>query len=163
VEPGNRVTVTGPLGTLSQTFDRRLTISVRDGKVVVERPSDDRRLRALHGLTRALLQNMVIGVTKGYQKALEVHGVGYRAEMRGNALVLQVGMSYRPQFVPPPGITLTVEGGNRIIVSGLDKALVGQVAAQIRAIRPADPYKGKGLRYAGEVLTLKPGKKAAKK
>lgn len=163
VEPNNRVTVKGPLGTLTQTFSPRLTIQVRDGAIVVERASEEGRDRALHGLARALLHNMVIGVTQGYQKTLEVTGVGYRAELRGNTLVLQVGMAYRPEMVAPPGIKLAVEGGNRITVSGIDKQLVGQVAAQIRAIRPADPYKGKGIRYSGEVITLKPGKKAAKK
>ncbi|MCS7207739.1 MAG: 50S ribosomal protein L6 [Dehalococcoidia bacterium] len=163
VEPGNRVTVKGPLGTLTHTFSPRLTIQVRDGAIVVERASDDGRDRALHGLTRAVLHNMVIGVTQGYQKALEITGVGYRAELRGSTLVLQVGMSYRPEVVPPPGVKLAVEGGNRIVVSGIDKQVVGQVAASIRAIRPADPYKGKGIRYAGEVISLKPGKKAAKK
>ncbi|GBD10961.1 50S ribosomal protein L6 [bacterium HR23] len=163
VEPGNRVTVKGPLGSLSQTFSPRVTVQVRDGAIVVERASNENKDRALHGLTRALLQNMVTGVTQGYQRALEITGVGYRAELRGNTLVLQVGMASRPEVTPPPGVKLAVEGGNRIIVSGLDKQAVGQLAAQIRALRPADPYKGKGIRYAGEVIVLKPGKKAAKK
>lgn len=163
LEPGNQVTVKGPLGSLTQTFSPRLTIKVQDGALVVERSSDTGRDRALHGLARALLQNMVVGVTQGYQKVLEVTGVGYRAELRGNTLVLQVGMAYRPEVEAPPGIKLAVEGGNRIIVSGVDKQVVGQVAAHIRAIRPADPYKGKGIRYAGEVITLKPGKKVTKK
>ncbi len=154
----NRVTIKGMKGELSRTFHPDMSISVKDGLLIVTRPSDNRVHRALHGLTRSLLANMVEGVTKGFNKVLEINGVGYRAQKVGDKLVLMVGYSHPVEFQPPPGISITVEGSNRIKVSGIDKELVGNVAAQIRAIRPADPYKGKGIKYVDEKLRLKPGK-----
>jgi len=156
---GSRVTVKGPKGELSRQFHPDMMIEQRDDHIVVRRPSDERRHRALHGLTRALLANMVEGVTKGYAKRLQVEGVGYRAEMRGNNLVLFVGFSHPVEVEPPPGITFTVERGYRIfVVEGIDKELVGNTAAQIRSLRPPEPYKGKGIRYEGERVRRKAGK-----
>jgi len=156
---GNRVTVKGPKGELSRTFHPDMIISVQDGQIVVSRPSDDRRHRALHGLTRSLLANMVTGVTQGYRKQLELVGVGYRAEMRGENLVLHVGFSHPVEIKPPPGITFSVEGRYKIInVDGIDKELVGEWAARIRRVRKPEPYKGKGIRYVGERVRRKAGK-----
>ncbi len=155
---GPHVWVRGPKGELEKTFHPDMRILVEDGKIVVQRPSDLRHHRALHGLTRALLANMVRGVVEGYTKELELVGTGYRAALQAGKLVLHVGFSHPVEFTPPPGITLEVPVPTRIVVRGIDKELVGQVAAQLRAIRPPDPYKGKGIRYAGEVLKLKPGK-----
>jgi len=162
---GNEVTVEGSKGKLSRTFHPDISITLEDGKLVVSRPSDNRNHRALHGLTRTLLANMVEGVTKGFEKTLELSGVGYRAQKVGNKLSLQVGFSHPVDFVPPPGIELMVEGTNRIRVIGTDKEMVGRTAAELRAIRPPDAYKGKGIRYLGEKVRLKPGKagKAAAK
>lgn len=155
----NRVRVKGPKGELERTFPPEMQIALEDNQLLVRRPTDSRRHRALHGLTRALLANMVEGVSKGFVKRMQVQGVGYRVEMRGNALVLSVGYSHPVEFLPPPGITFTVEkGGRDFQVEGIDKELVGQVAAKIRAVRPPEPYKGKGVRYAGEVVRLKAGK-----
>lgn len=156
---GHSVTVRGPKGELSRGFDPRITVELQDGKLVISRANDQPRVRALHGLTRALLANMVVGVTTGFRKSLEIVGVGYRAEMQGQDLVLQVGYSHPVRYTPPRGITLTVEQGNRIIhVDGIDKELVGEVAAQIRAVRKPEPYKGKGIRYLGEYVRQKAGK-----
>lgn len=156
---GNLVTVTGPKGTLSSRFHRDMEIKVEDGRLVVRRPTDQRHHRALHGLTRALLNNMVIGVTRGYQKQLEVQGVGYRVEMRGDSLLLQLGFSHPVRIAPPEGIKFDVDPRTKIItVSGIDKELVGRVAAEIRAWRPPEPYKGKGIRYVGEHVRRKAGK-----
>lgn len=162
---GNEVTVEGSKGKLTRTFHPDMSITMEDGKLVVTRPTDNRNHRALHGLTRSLLANMVEGVTKGFEKALELSGVGYRVQKVGDKISLQVGFSHPVDFSPPPGIELAVEGTNRIRVIGIDKELVGRVAAQIRAIRPPDAYKGKGIRYVGEKIKLKPGKagKAAAK
>lgn len=162
---GNEVTVEGSKGKLSRSFHPDMSITMEDGKLVVRRPSDEREHRALHGLTRSLLANMVEGVTKGFEKALELSGVGYRAQKVGNKLSLQVGFSHPVEYTPPPGIEIVVEGTNRIRVIGIDKELVGRTAAEIRAIRPPDAYKGKGIRYLGEKVRLKPGKagKAAAK
>jgi large subunit ribosomal protein L6 len=135
-----------------------ITVRVEDGKILVERQSDLRQHRALHGLSRTLIANMVEGVTKGFSKSLDLVGVGYRAQKVGNRLVLQVGFSHPVEITPPPGIDVAVEGTNRIIISGIDKQLVGQFAAEVRAIRPPDPYKGKGIRYTGEEVRLKAGK-----
>lgn len=157
IAPGNQVTLRGPKGELHKTFAVELAISQSNGTLVVQRPNDQQRLRSLHGLTRSLLANMVEGVSKGFEKALEIVGVGYRAQVAGNKLVLQVGLSHPVEVVPPPGIALHVEG-QRIVVSGIDKELVGEVAAQIRRIRPPEPYKGKGLRYRGEGVRQKAGK-----
>ncbi len=156
---GNRVTVKGPKGELSREFPPCISIVLQDNQLIVKRPSDERQHKALHGLSRSLLANMVEGVTKGYAKRLQVEGVGYRAEQRGEKLVLYVGFSHPVEIEPPEGITFTVEKGYRtFVVEGIDKELVGNTAAQIRAIRPADPYKGKGIRYEGERVRRKPGK-----
>ena len=156
---GHAVTVRGPKGELTREFDPRISVELQDGKLVVSRANDQPKVRALHGLTRALLANMVEGVSTGFRKSLEVVGVGYRAEMQGQDLVLQVGYSHPVRYTPPQGITLTVEQGNRIIhVDGIDKELVGEVAAQIRAVRKPEPYKGKGIRYLGEYVRQKAGK-----
>lgn len=156
---GLTVTVKGPRGELTQTFPEGVTIAVEDGNIVVRRVSDDRRHKAFHGLTRALLANMVEGVTKGFEKKLEIEGVGYRAELQGQELVLWVGYSHPVRIQPLPGITLKVDkGGREITVQGIDKQAVGEMAARIRRVRPPEPYKGKGIRYAGEVIRRKAGK-----
>lgn len=156
---GSRVTVRGPQGELSREFHADMLVELEGDQIVVKRPSDERQHKALHGLTRALLANMVEGVTTGYTKRLQVEGVGYRAEKRGDSLVLYVGFSHPVEVEPSPGITFTVEGSFRtLVVEGIDKELVGNVAAHIRRIRPPEPYKGKGIRYEGERIRLKPGK-----
>jgi len=156
---GSEVTVKGPQGELSRTFHRDMSVSMQDNQLIVTRPTDHRLHRSLHGLTRALLANMVQGVHEGFRKELEVVGVGYRAQMDGDKLVLMVGYSHPVEMVPPPGITIDVAKGYRNIeVRGVDKDLVGQVAAEIRAVRKPEPYKGKGIRYAGEYVRRKAGK-----
>jgi large subunit ribosomal protein L6 len=154
----NEVTVSGPKGTLKQEIHPDITVTVADNQIIVTRPSDDRTHRALHGLTRSLLANMVTGVSKGFQKDLEIVGVGYRASMAGNNVVLRAGYSHQVEVAPLQGITLEVEGTNKIKVSGINKETVGQMAAQIRSIRPVDSFKGKGIKYAGEPVHLKAGK-----
>jgi len=158
---GREVTVTGPKGQLRHTLPASITVSREDSRLIVSRASDQRQHRALHGLTRSLLANMVTGVTQGFQKTLELQGVGYRAQPSGEGLVLSLGFSHRVEFPATPGITLSVEG-NRITVSGIDKQLVGQVAANLRALRPPNRYTGKGIRYLGELVRRKPGKAARK-
>ena len=156
---GNHVTVRGPKGELSRFFDQDMAIALRESQITVTRPSDSKRHKAMHGLTRALLANMVTGVSEGFQKTLEVVGVGYRAEMREEKLVLSVGYSHPVEVEPPPGITFRVEKGYRsFTVEGIDKELVGEVAARIRAMRKPEPYKGKGIRYFGERVRRKAGK-----
>lgn len=155
---GNEVTVEGSKGKLVRLFHPDISVALKDGNLIVARPTDNRNHRALHGLTRSLLANMVEGVTKGYEKVLELSGVGYRAQKAGNKLSLQIGFSHAVDFSPPAGVEIVVEGTNRIKIIGIDKELVGETAAQIRAIRPTDSYKGKGVKYAGERLRLKPGK-----
>ncbi|HEX6262637.1 MAG TPA: 50S ribosomal protein L6 [Actinomycetota bacterium] len=157
---GSRVSVEGPKGSLHQDVDPDMRVTVEDGRVTVERPSDVREHRALHGLTRSLIYNMVHGVTEGYQKVLEIQGVGYRATLQGNALEVQVGYSHPVRVEPPEGIEFEVPAQNRIVVRGIDKQLVGQVAADIRDIRKPEPYKGKGIRYEGEYVRKKAGKAA---
>jgi large subunit ribosomal protein L6 len=155
----NEVSVKGPKGTLEQTFDPAIQIKQEGDTIIVERPNDEPRMRALHGTTRALLNNMIIGVDKGFERVLEVNGVGYRAELNGNDLVLNVGYSHPVTFTAPEGITFEVETRARqITVKGRDIQQVGQVAANIRRIRPPEHYKGTGIRYQGEVVKLKPGK-----
>lgn len=155
---GQRVAVQGPRGALERVVHPDLRVEVQDGTLLVRRPTDQRHHRALHGLTRALLANMVRGVTEGYRVELEIHGVGYRAARQGDRLVLQVGFSHPVEIAPPPGITFEVPAPTRVVVSGIDRELVGQVAARVRAVRPPDAYKGKGIRYLGERVKLKPGK-----
>lgn len=156
---GDNVRVKGPKGKLEQTFRPEMHIEMKDGMVVVSRPSDEPQMRALHGLTRALINNMVVGVTQGYEKVLEVQGVGYRPEMVGKDLVLQVGFSHLVKVEPPEGITFEVEARPRLIfIRGYDKQVVGQITADIRKIRPPEPYKGKGIRYQGEYVRRKAGK-----
>jgi large subunit ribosomal protein L6 len=157
---GARVVVRGPKGTLELDHHPDMKVNVTDGVITVERPSDERMHRSLHGLTRSLVANMVQGVTAGYSKTLEIQGVGYRASLKGNDLEVLVGFSH-PVLVPAPeGITFAAETPTRVVVSGFDKQLVGQVAADIRALRPPDPYKGKGIRYEGEYVRRKAGKAA---
>lgn len=155
---GNEVTVKGPKGDLSRSFSPAISITLGDGTITVSRPSDNRIHRSLHGLTRSLLANMVEGVSKGFQKDLELVGVGYRAQKVGEKVELQVGYSHPVEIVPSSGVTVVVVGAQRISVQGIDKELVGNIAAKIRAVRPPDHYKGKGIRYAGERIRLKPGK-----
>ena len=155
---GNTVTVKGPKGTLTSTFLPCVTIAEENGTVVVTRASDDKEIRAVHGLTRALIANMVEGVTNGYSKRLEIVGVGYRAEKQGKKLVLNLGYSHPVFFEEGNGITFEVPDSNTIVVSGIDKQAVGQVAAQIREKRPPEPYLGKGIKYAGEQIRRKAGK-----
>ena len=155
---GNEVTVDGSKGKLSRSFHPDISIVLKDENLIVARPSDNRVHRALHGLTRTLLANMVEGVTKGFEKTLELSGVGYQAQKTDNKLSLQIGYSHPVEFSPPPGVDIVVEGTNRVRIIGIDKEAVGEAAARIRAIRPADAYKGKGIRYAGQRLRLKAGK-----
>ncbi|MCS7272530.1 MAG: 50S ribosomal protein L6 [Fimbriimonadales bacterium] len=165
---GNRITVKGPKGELSHELPSVIQVEQVDGTLVVKRTNDERFARAQHGLQRTLIANMVKGVSEGYEKVLELIGVGYRAQMEGKTLVLQVGYSHPVRIEPMPGITLAVDQDPQtrttlIIVRGIDKQAVGQQAAIIRSVRPPDPYKGKGLRYRGEVIRLKPGKQQAGK
>lgn len=158
---GETVTVKGPRGEMAMAVPPEMRVRVDDGVVVVERPSDSRRHRALHGLTRSLTANMVRGVTEGFRKTLEIVGVGYRAEKRGANLVLNVGHSHPIEYRPPEAIRIEVPAPTTIVVEGVDKQLVGQVAAEIRGFRPPEPYKGKGIRYQGEAVRRKAGKTAA--
>ncbi len=154
----DETTVTGPKGELRRRFNPDMSITLNDDNLIVSRPSDSKVHRSLHGLTRSLLANMVEGVTSGFEKTLEIVGVGYRAEKAGDRLVIRVGFSHPVEVSPLPGVSLAVEGANRIKVMGIDKEAVGEMAAEIRAIRPPDAYKGKGIRYAGELVRLKAGK-----
>lgn len=155
---GNEVRVKGPNGELTRSFSPDIGLSLDSRVLTVSRPTNNRVHRAHHGLTRSLLANMVQGVSKGFQRTLELQGVGYRAQQAGAGIIIQVGYSKPTEFTAPPGITLSTEGPNRISVSGIDKEVVGQVAAEIRAIRPPDAYLGKGIRYAGEQVRRKAGK-----
>lgn len=154
----DEVTVTGPKGELYRRFNPDMSITLNDNILTVSRPSDSKVHRSLHGLTRRLLSNMVEGVSSGFEKNLELVGVGYRAEKKESKLSLRVGFSHTVEISPLPGVSLSVEGANRIKVSGINKEVVGEMAAEIRAIRPPDSYKGKGIRYAGESIHLKAGK-----
>lgn len=158
ISADNVVVVKGTRGELTRAVNRDMRLTLKDGKLTVERPSDNRVHRSMHGLTRTLLANMVQGVSGGFERVLEVSGVGYRVQKTGDDLTLQVGYSNPVQFTVPEGVDATVEGTNRIRLSGYDKELVGQVAAKVRAIRPCDHYKGKGIKYAEEKVRLKPGK-----
>ncbi|HYY65482.1 MAG TPA: 50S ribosomal protein L6 [Gaiellaceae bacterium] len=159
ISPG-RVQVNGPLGELSQAVPARMKIEQADGQLVVTRPTERGDDRALHGLTRSLVANMVEGVTKGFEKRLEIQGVGYRAALRGTDLELSVGLSHPVVVKPPQGISFEVPDATTVLVKGIDKQQVGEIAAQVRKTRPPEPYKGKGIRYAGEYVRRKVGKRA---
>ena len=162
VAEGNVVTVKGPKGELTNTFNADMIINVEGNVLTVSRPSDEANHRALHGLTRTLISNMVEGVEKGFAKELEVNGVGYRAEKKGNDLVMRLGFSHEVIMKEIPGITIEVNG-NKITVRGIDKQVVGQFAAEVRGKRPPEPYKGKGIKYTNEVIRRKVGKTGGKK
>jgi large subunit ribosomal protein L6 len=155
---GATVTVKGPKGELSRDLDPEMKLNLSDGTLTVERPSDNTRHRSAHGLTRSLIYNMVAGVSEGFSKTLELQGVGYRAQMQGPTLVLAVGFSRPVEVPPPPGIEFEVEGTSRVTVKGISKEGVGQAAADVRKVRPPEPYKGKGIRYVGEYVRRKAGK-----
>jgi large subunit ribosomal protein L6 len=159
---GNTVKVKGPKGELSQSFRPEVSVTVKDGQVAIERSGDEKSVKALHGLTRALIANMVQGVTGGYKKTLEIVGVGYKAEKKGKTLVLNVGYSHPVQYPEPAGITLSTQSPTVVVIEGTDKQKVGQVAAELRDVRPPEPYKGKGIRYQGEQVRRKAGKAGAK-
>lgn len=163
VQEDNYVTVKGPKGELARKLNHDMIISVEDSVVKVSRPVDQKQYRALHGLTRALLNNMVIGVTRGFEKALELVGVGYRVQTEGNKLILTVGYSQPVEIEAPKGINVEAQGNNKIIIKGIDKELVGEFAAKVRKVRPPEPYKGKGIRYEGERVRHKEGKVGAAK
>ena len=166
VADNNVVTAKGPKGELHVPVDPDLTVKVEDGEVIVERPTEQQRHRAMHGLYRSLIDNAVVGVTEGYKKQLELIGVGYRADVNNGVLELALGFSHPIFFLPPDGITISAEsarGKNTIVtIEGIDKQMVGQVAAKIRGLRPPEPYKGKGVRYVGEYVRRKAGKTAAR-
>jgi large subunit ribosomal protein L6 len=159
VVKGNLVMAFGPKGDLTQIVKPEIRVKVKDKVVEVTRGSDEKKAKALHGLTRTLIDNMIIGVSRGWAKELELHGVGYRARVEGDKLILNLGFSHPIEITPPCGIKVSV-AKNRIIILGIDKALVGQVAANIRALKKPEPYKGKGIRYVGEKVRRKPGKAA---
>ena len=164
VEVGyGEVTVTGPRGAITQTYHPDVVVKVQDDQVLVERLSERKFHHALHGLTRSLIANAVTGVTDGYSRTLELMGVGYRVQVAGDGVILNVGYSHPVEIHPPDGVTMEVEGNNRIHVRGIDKQKVGQLAAQVRKVRPPNAYKEKGIRYQGEILRFKPGKSAARK
>jgi large subunit ribosomal protein L6 len=155
---GNNVTVKGPKGELKKVLHHEMIVKHEDNQVVVERPSDNKEHRALHGTTRSVINNMVEGVTKGYEKKLELVGVGYRAQKTGNKLVLNVGLSHQVEFVQEEGLEIEVPANTQITIKGIDKERVGALASNIRAVRKPEPYKGKGIRYAGEHVRRKEGK-----
>ena len=161
IQPGNVVTVKGPKGELKRELDHEMTLEQKDNEIIVTRPDDLKRHKALHGLTRALLHNMVVGVTDGFTKTLEINGVGYRAQKQGKKLVLSLGYSHPIEMEDPEGLESTVEG-NKIIIKGIDKQAVGQYAANIREKRAPEPYKGKGIKYADEIIRRKVGKTGKK-
>ena len=163
IEDGNVVTVKGPKGTLTQKFHPNMQLSVKDNVLHVARPNDEKENRALHGLTRSLIHNMVMGVTEGFKKTLDVNGVGYRVAKQGNQLVMNLGFSHQVIMDEPAGITIECPTANQIVISGADKQLVGQFAAEVREKRPPEPYKGKGIKYTDEVIRRKVGKTGAKK
>jgi large subunit ribosomal protein L6 len=162
IAENNKVTVKGPKGTLERVLPSEMTIKEEDGHIVVTRPNDLKKMKSLHGLTRTLVNNMVVGVTSGYEKKLEINGVGYRAQKQGKKLVLSLGYSHPVEMEDPEGIEATMEGQNVIIIKGIDKEKVGQYAAEIRDKRRPEPYKGKGIKYADEVIRRKVGKTGKK-
>ena len=163
VEDNNVVTVKGPKGTLTQQFNPNMAIAIEDGVLHVTRPNDAKENRALHGLTRTLLHNMIVGVTEGFKKELDVNGVGYRVAKEGNKLVMNLGFSHQVTVEEIEGITIEVPSANKIVISGTDKQKVGQFAAEVREKRPPEPYKGKGIKYTDEVIRRKEGKTGVKK
>ena len=155
-----KVSVSGPKGSLEREINPDIKVEIKDGQITVVRPNDSKYFRSLHGLYRSLISNMVEGVSKSFERKLEIVGVGYRAEMKTNRLNLQLGYSHPIVFVPPEGVNISVDGQTNVLVSGIDKELVGQVAAKIRSFRPPEPYKGKGIKYAEEQVRRKAGKTA---
>jgi large subunit ribosomal protein L6 len=162
IAENNKVTVKGPKGTLERELPVEMDIKEEDGHIIVTRPNDLKKMKSLHGLTRTLINNMVVGVTKGYEKVLEVNGVGYRAQKQGNKLILSLGYSHPVEMTDPEGLESVLEGQNKITVKGIDKEKVGQYAAEIRDKRRPEPYKGKGIKYADEVIRRKVGKTGKK-
>ena len=162
IAENNQVTVKGPKGTLSRVLPAEMGIKKEGEEIIVSRPNDLKRMKSLHGLTRTLIANMVVGVTNGYEKVLEINGVGYRAQKQGKTLVLSLGYSHPVEMVDPADLEVVVEGQNKIIVKGIDKEKVGQYAAEIREKRAPEPYKGKGIKYADEVIRRKVGKTGKK-
>jgi large subunit ribosomal protein L6 len=154
--------IKGPKGELAQSFHPNLSVEVKDGEIIVGRPDDSKENKALHGLTRALIQNMIDGVIKEYQKTLDIVGVGYRAELKGKNLLINIGFSHPIYFMPPDGITVQTPTPTQVVISGIDKQLVGLVAAKIRSFRVPEPYKGKGIKYTDEYIIRKAGKTAGK-
>ena len=163
IEDNNVVTVKGPKGTLTQQFNANMAIALDNGVLTVTRPNDAKENRALHGLTRTLINNMIVGVTEGFKKELDVNGVGYRVAKEGNKLVMNLGFSHQVTMEEKNGISIEVPGPNKIIISGCDKQIVGQFAAEVREKRPPEPYKGKGIKYVDEVIRRKAGKTGGKK
>ena len=162
VAENNVVTVKGPKGEMTKELNSRIAININGSEITFTRPTENKNDRALHGLVRTLVNNMIIGVTDGFAKVLEINGVGYRAQKQGNKLVLSLGYSHPVEFVEPEGITFELEGTNKITVKGMDKEAVGQIAAEIRFKRPPEPYKGKGIKYADERIRRKEGKTGKK-
>ena len=162
IAENNKVTVKGPKGTLERVLPEEMTIKEEDGHIVVTRPNDLKKMKSLHGLTRTLVNNMIVGVTNGYEKVLEINGVGYRAAKQGKKLVLNLGYSHPVEMEDPEGLETVLEGQNKITVKGIDKEKVGQYAAEIRDKRRPEPYKGKGIKYADEVIRRKVGKTGKK-
>ena len=162
IAENNKVTVKGPKGTLERVLPEEMTIKMEDGQILVTRPNDLKRMKSLHGLTRTLINNMVVGVTQGYEKVLEVNGVGYRAQKQGKVLTLFLGYSHQVDMTDPEGIETVMDGQNKIIVKGIDKEKVGQFVAEIRDKRRPEPYKGKGIKYADETIRRKVGKTGKK-
>ena len=162
IAENNKVTVKGPKGTLERVLPAEMSIKEEAGQIVVTRPNDLKKMKSLHGLTRTLINNMIVGVTTGYQKVLEVNGVGYRAAKQGNKLVLNLGYSHQVEMIDPEGVESVLEGQNKITVKGIDKEKVGQYAAEIRDKRRPEPYKGKGIKYADETIRRKVGKTGKK-
>lgn len=158
VAEGNVVTVKGPKGEMTRTFNKDINIALEDNVLTLTRPSESKEHRTIHGTTRALLANMVLGTSQGFERVLELVGVGYRAQLQGNKLVLNVGYSHPVEFTPEEGLTVEVPANTRVIVKGIDKERVGALASNIRATRPPEPYKGKGIRYEGEKVRRKEGK-----
>lgn len=158
VQGTNEITIKGPKGVLTDTFHKDMEITIEDGTITVSRPSEEKYHKSLHGLTRSLINNMVLGVTDGFEKRLEINGVGYRAQLQGKKLVLSLGYSHPVELDPPTDITIEVPAQNKITVKGIDKQLVGAIASKIRGFRPPEPYKGKGIKYENEAIIRKEGK-----